>query len=88
MKNKLITVNVYICVYVYICISYNTAKVLCLIYMHDAQGRTAHIRQSMSARVITNMLHLQHSKICPNLKLTAQLAYIVTDNDSDCGRYF
>ena len=27
-------------------------------------------------------------KICPNLKLTAQLTYIVTDTDSDCGRYF
>ena len=27
-------------------------------------------------------------KICPNLKLTAQLAYIVTDTDYDCGRYF
>ena len=27
-------------------------------------------------------------KICPNLKWTAQLAYIVTDTDSDRGRYF
>ena len=27
-------------------------------------------------------------KISPNLKLTAQLAYIVTDTDCDCGRYF
>ena len=27
-------------------------------------------------------------KICPNLKLPAQLAYIVTDADYDCGRYF
>ena len=27
-------------------------------------------------------------KICPNLQSTAQLAYIVTDTDSDCGRYF
>ena len=26
--------------------------------------------------------------ICPNLKLTAQLAYIVTDADCDSGRYF
>ena len=27
-------------------------------------------------------------KICLNLKLIAQLAYIVTDADCDCGRYF
>ena len=27
-------------------------------------------------------------KICQNLKSTAQLAYIVTDTDCDCGRYF
>ena len=27
-------------------------------------------------------------KICPNLKLTAQLAYIVIDADCDCRRYF
>ena len=26
-------------------------------------------------------------KICPSLKLTAQLAYIVTDADCDCGKY-
>ena len=39
----------------------------------------------MSACVITNMLHFRHSK---NLKLTAQLAYIVTDADCDSGRYF
>ena len=26
--------------------------------------------------------------MCPKLKSTAQLAYIVTDTDSDCGRYF
>ena len=35
----------------------------------------------MSACVITNMLHFRHSK-------SAQLAYIVTDTDSDCGKYF
>ena len=27
-------------------------------------------------------------KICPNLKSTAQLAYIVTDADGYCGKYF
>ena len=26
-------------------------------------------------------------KICPNLKLTTQLAYTVIDADCDCGRY-
>ena len=57
--------------------------------MYDAQGQTApegecvYIRQSTSARVITNMLHFQHSKIQPNLKPTAQLAYVVTDADCD-----
>ena len=35
--------------------------------------------------VITNMLHFRHPK---NLKLITQLAYIVTDADCDCGRYF
>ena len=34
------------------------------------------------------MLHFRHSKNLSNLKLTAQLAYIVTDADCDCGRYF
>ena len=67
---------------------------LCLLYTHDARGRTAsedecvYIRQSTSACVITNMLHFRHYKICPNLKSTAELAYIITDTDSDCGRYF
>ena len=27
-------------------------------------------------------------RICANPKLTAQLAHMVTDADSDCGRYF
>ena len=62
--------------------------------MNDAQGRGAskgeciYIRQSTNACVITNMLHFWHSKICPNLKPTAQLAYIVTDADCDYGRLF
>ena len=65
---------------------------LCLIYTHDAGGRTApegeyvYIRQSMNACVITNMLHFRHST--PNLNLTTQLAYIVLDADYDYGRYF
>ena len=41
--------------------------------------------QSMSACVITNMLHFQHS---PNLKENVQLAYIVTDVDYDSGKLF
>ena len=70
------------------------AIVFCLLYAHNARGHAApegecvYTRQSMSACVITNMLHLQHYKICPNLKSTAQLAYIVTNTNSDCGRYF
>ena len=57
--------------------------------MYDAQGQVCiYIRQGMSAFVITNMLHFRHSKICLNLKSTAQLAYIVTDADGDCGGYF
>ena len=61
---------------------------LCLIYMHSPLGAVhpralcLYIRQSMSACVITNMLHFRH---CPNLTLTVQL---VTDTDSDSGRYF
>ena len=47
---------------------------LCLIYMHDAQGRAVpdgeciYIRQSMSACVITNMLHFWHSQDLPKLE--------------------
>ena len=65
-------------------LSYNTGK-SALPNTHDARGCTApkveciYIRQSTSACV--NMLHFQHSKIHPNLKATAQLAYIVTDAD-------
>ena len=57
--------------YVCICISYNTARVLCLIYTHDAQGHAVpkgeciYISQSTSAWVITNMLHFRHSKNLP-----------------------
>ena len=83
-----------------ICINYNTYKsALPDIYAqrpkaHNARGHTApkgeciYIRQSTSACVIITMLHFQHYKICPNLKLTGQVAYIVTDTDCDFGRYF
>ena len=68
------------------------ARVLCLIYRHDARGQVRiYIRQSgTSASVITNTVCYTFStlRICPNLKSTAQLAYIVRDADCDCGRYF
>ena len=47
------------------------ARVLSLIYTHNTRGRTApkgecvYIRQSISACVITNILHFRHSKILP-----------------------
>ena len=47
-----------------------------------------YIRQSMSACVITNMLHFQHYKIRPNLKATALLPYIVTNADCDYRSFF
>ena len=62
--------------------------------MQDARGHAApdskciYMRQSMSTCVIINMLHFWCSKNLPNLKLTDQLAYIVTGTDSDCGRYY
>ena len=42
----------------------------------------------MSFCVITNILHFWHSKIRPNLKATAQLAYIITDADCVYERLF
>ena len=66
---------------------------LCLIYTHNARGQTApddeyvYIKQSTNACVI--ICYTSGTlKIYPNLKLTAQVAYIVTDADCDCGRYF
>ena len=49
-----------------------------------------HIRHSKSACVITNNLCYISStlKICPNLKPTAQLVYIVIDADCDYERLF
>ena len=60
---------------------------LCLIYTHDTQGQVCIYQESTSACVITIMLHFWHSKIHPNLKATAQLAYIVTDTDCDNGSF-
>ena len=47
-----------------------------------------YIRQNTGACVITKLLHFQHSKLHPNLKPTAQLAYIVVGADCDCGKLF
>ena len=64
-----------------------------LIYTQDARGHTApegecvYIRQSTSACAIINTVCYISStlKICATFKLTAQLAYIVTD--ADCDKY-
>ena len=69
-------------------------RILCIIYMDDARGHAApegkciYIRLSTSACVITNMLQFQHYKNLPKPEVhySASL-YIVTDTDSDCGRY-
>ena len=68
---------------------------LCLIYMHDACGvqhrgrvRIYQAKHECLSCVKTNMLHFWHSEMYANLKSTAQLAYIVTDVDCDCERYF
>ena len=59
------------CVYVKVV---TQSRELCLIYMYDTQGCTApkgeciYIRQSISACVITNMLHFQHYKNLPKPK--------------------
>ena len=82
--------------YVCICISYNTGKsALPDIYARypracSARGRVRIYQAKHECLCYKSMLHFQHSKHleCPNLKLTAQLAYIVTDADCDCGRYF
>ena len=91
------TLNPIICVILLLCLSFCHHPPLIYAgptFTHDSQGHAVpkgecvYIRQSTGTCVITNMLHFWHSKICPNLKLTAQLAYIVTDADCDSGRYF
>ena len=66
----------YIYIYIYTCIYViviTQARVLCLIYTHDARGRAApegecvYIRQSTSAYVITNIFHFRHSQNLPKL---------------------
>ena len=57
-------------------------------YVCMYMSECVYIRQSMSACVITNMLHFQDSKICPNLKATALLACIVTNADCDYRSFF
>ena len=76
----------------YVCISYNTGKsTLPDTYRHmacSAQGQVRIHEANHECLVITNMLHFQHSKMCPNLKPTAHLVYIVTDADFNCGKLF
>ena len=50
-------------------------------YAQGPRAEGIHIRQSTSAHVTTNMLHFQHSKICPNLMSIFPSVYIVTDID-------
>ena len=66
------------------------ARVLCLIYTHDAHPRAlcVYIRQSTSACVITNMLHFRYSKICPNFIAASRSLYIVMGTRCDCGILF
>ena len=48
-----------------------------------------YIRQIPSAHVISNIYHFQHSiKICPNMKVTSQLLYVVTDAEFGGGMLF
>ena len=67
--------------YMHTCISYNTGKsAMPDIYTTPKgapEGKCMYIRQSTITCVITNALQFQHHKICPNLKPTAQLAYII-----------
>ena len=61
----------------HVCISYNTGKSALLDIRTTPKGEHAHIRQSTSAHVITNIFHPWHSQICQNLKSTVRLSYIV-----------
>ena len=52
-------------------------------------GLGIYIRQIPSAHVISNIYHFWHSiKICPNLQVTVQLLYIVTDAECNSGMLF
>ena len=65
------------------------ARGICLIYMPKPEGTGMYIRQIPSAHVISNIHHFRHSiKICPNLQVTVQLLYIVTDAECDSGMLF
>ena len=83
-------VNMYVHIHIHTCIRLTQPRVLCLIYTHDACGhaanedKCAYISQSMSACVITNMLHFRHSK---NLPIT-YFKYIVIGTRCDCGSMF
>ena len=76
------------------CISYNTGKsALPDIYTRcprvcSAQGQVCIISNKAEVPVLYYMLHFRHSKIHPNLKATAQLAYLVADANCDYRRLF
>ena len=72
-----------------ICISYNIGKsALPDIYVQRSRA-SAYISGKAQVPVLQLIFYTSGTlKICPNLMLTAQLAYIVTDADCDCGRYF
>ena len=75
----------YQCIYT----SYNTDESALRDIYARCPRASAYIRQRMSSCVITNMLHFWHSKSLskPEVECSA-IAYIVTDADCDCERYF
>ena len=57
--------------------------------MPKPEGTGIYIRQIPSAHVISDIYHFQHYiKICLNMKITAQLLYIVIDAKFDGGMLF
>ena len=75
---------------IYIIISYNTGKsALPDIYaQHPRWVSIYKAKHECLCYNKINMLYFQQSKIHPNLKATAQLAYVVTDADCDYGSSF
>ena len=55
-------------------------------WWHTApEGECVYIKQSTCSCIVTNMLHFQHSKICPNPIFNTPLLYTVKDSAFDCG---
>ena len=66
------------------CISYNMGtSALPDMYARSPRAEGMHIRQSVSAHVITNMLHFWHSS--QTLIELAHSTYILKDAHCDCG---